>query len=543
LFAVLVLFLYRAIVSERYYQYFHRPTRFAIGQSYHTFPVAGYEFLARELDGMAHMAMFGDTKSADMFLNRFGPEWQTYIDGRHAEVYDAPFFATYGNALGLRGPFFSEAGKYGIGLAVFGTCDIPPGGGDLQKDIYLHPGWRLVYLDDCACIFAAAVPSNAAVVAQNALPFPLAAMSEQERVYAEWLQRTGHTRYDLYEPGNNMLDTSRPARLVCRVFQLGGLWAPAHNHSAWNRARVAAFLSKLGWAWIADNIYDMILREDPLHVTVAEEAINHAITCFDACQTPEAKNLFLDRIQFRSTRLGDHTPAHPTAQYGLAFVESKQGEQLAAVTRLTALKQSRKDAVILDLLACLYGELGDMAKTSGEKERLWKLAVRSWRDRLTRYPVGPNTYRAYLRLGDLFQRLNKPLLARANYVNALNEPDIPPVIADRAREHVKRIEKYLFGMTFVPNATQAVAVAGPFNPPVDISGAYSQAPADARADDVPMGGRRVPGSALPARVSPGQPEKEKQPVFPPLVTNTVEVIRKKQPGNTNMPAEVKDTIK
>ncbi|MBN1670560.1 MAG: hypothetical protein JXR37_05985 [Kiritimatiellae bacterium] len=463
--AAFLVWLYRAIVSERYYEHFHRGQRFAIGQSDHSFPVAGMRFLEQHLPNMARVAMFGDTKSADMFLNRFGPEWKTYIDGRHAEVYDAPFFRQYGETLGIRGPFFLEAAKYSIGLVVLCVQDMPGGQSELARDIYRHPGWSLIYLDDCAAIFAAHLPASAPVIARFALPPAPAPMDEQQVVYQQWLGRTGRRFYDLYEPANAVLDTRWWVQGLLTTLQLGGLWRPIRNRAAWQASRTAAFLSRLGWPAVADNIYEAASNTDPVHSVVMQEAVNHAIACFEACQTPPPRAFFMARLRHRCDRLAKYEPGHVTAQYGLAYWEYHNDRALDAAVRLEALSRARDDVAIIDLLAMAYGDLGDAARSTPEKTRLWKKAVRAWRRRLTRHPAGPGVYRAYLRLGDLFLRLEKPLLARANYVAALNEPGVPPAIAERARNYVRSLETTLYGGTFVPGPDALPESPGPFGPP------------------------------------------------------------------------------
>jgi len=303
-----------------------------------------------------------------------------------------------------------------------------------------------------------------------------------------------------------VLDHGVVARMIVKDFQVGGLWRPARNLKAWRQARVASFLSKLGWLAVADDIYDASLIDPPLHVQVAEQAINHAIVCFEASQTPESQQFYLDRIMRRSARLAEDAPNHPTAQYGLAYVEHVKGQLLAAVNRLTVLKQKRQDLVVLDLLARIYGELGDQAAPQEEQVRLWQQAIRSWRERLTRYRVGPGTFRAYLRLGDLFTRLEDPLLARSNYMLALNEPDLPPELVERVRQQIRALELQLFGSTFVPDSTQTTVQDNPFTPLTELRGAYP-APGPVQ---VPAGQPYVPGSAVPIE-RPTQPPREDIP--------------------------------
>ncbi len=465
--ALLLILLYRAIVSERYYEATGRPTRFAIGHSDHEFPIAGVDFLEKHLPRMAPLATFGDTRSEDIFLNRLGPTWKTYIDGRHAEVYDAPFFAAYGETLGRQGVFFQEAGKYGIGYAIFSLQDMQTGRDGLAMELNRHPGWALLYLDDCAAVFAATVPTNMPMIARFALPPAPEAWSEQRPAFGAWLQRHGWRRLDeLYRPANGALNADFAARALPAAMQLGGLWPPRRNLEAWRLGRLASFLSSLGWRVVADDLYDLALANVPLHRRVADYAINHAIECFDTCADPQLKPPFLARARARSEALRREDSGAPAALYGLAFADANEGALLPAMTRLETLLKRRRDVVILDHLARVYGELGDQATTPDERRRLWREAVRAWRKRLTRHPAGPGTYRAYLRLGDLFTRLEEPLLARANYMNALNEPDIAPAMADAARSKVIAIEIALFGGSYVPGAAAVADTPNPYQFPV-----------------------------------------------------------------------------
>ena len=466
-FALLVLVLYWAIVSERYYEFLCRPTRFAIGQSDHLFPIAGYNFLQRQMPRMARLAMYGDTKSADMFLHRFGPEWMTYIDGRHAEVYDAPLFSSYCATLRLRGTFFQEAGKYGIGLVVFYPQNMPPGQMELAKDLYRHPGWSLIYLDDCAVIYAVNVPSNAAVTAQYALPPAPADAKAQEQIYREWLRRSGHTHYDLYEQSNSDLCTQKWASTIISGFQWGGLWKPVRNQRAWQAAQVASFLSELGWTKVADSIYEIAAYSEPLHDGAVEKAIHHAIFYREFSTDPSERLDYLDRIRQRYERLEAYDPQHPTVQYGLAYVEAHSGKLKAAVKRLESLRSYRSDAVILDLLAKSYSDLGDLAEKPEDRNKYGYKAIQVWRDRLVRFPHKDHAHDAYIRLGDLFLHLQNPLLARVNYLCALNEKEIPSETAARVRAVVQGVEQQLFGTTFVPHSGGTMPERWPYEMPRD----------------------------------------------------------------------------
>jgi hypothetical protein len=61
--------------------------------------------------------------------------------------------------------------------------------------------------------------------------------------------------------------------------------------------------------------------------------------------------------------------------------------------------------------------------------------------------------------------LEQPLLARANYVNALQEPDIAPALRERARQQVRLLEERLFGASYVPTKDRPTMQPSPYDPP------------------------------------------------------------------------------
>jgi len=440
----LLAFLYQSIVSESYYERQNRSTSFGIGQSNHSFPLASMEFLEKNKDDIDQRAMLGDMKSATLFLNRFGPEKKVYIDSR-STIYDASLLSRYAAVFHNRGAFFEEAGKYGITLALFSAAEMQQIGGDLLADIYTHPGWALLHLDDSGVIFAARTPANSELISRYAMPPVPETMEEQNKVYLDWLNQTARDEYSLFDQANRDMVEGGFAGALVSFFRLGGLIKPGINRVSLSYSQTASLLSALGWTVVADSMFDQAAAMEPINVSVLNDSIYHAIACLKEAKLPEAKRFYLDRIRNRSNLLSYHHYNHPTALYGMAYSDMISGNPAPALESLLLIHKQDRDVLIMDMIARLYGEMGDLEDDQQYKEKYWKEAVTSWRLRLAKYPSGPDTSRAYLRLGDLFVRLNMPLLARANYMLALAEPDISALAAKRARQYIRQLDKSLFG--------------------------------------------------------------------------------------------------
>jgi hypothetical protein len=439
-----------------------RPTRFAFGQSSRSFPIAACDFLEIHRDLLAHLPLYGDTKAEDMFLNRFAPDWKTYIDGRHGEIYDAPFFQDYGRTLGVRGAFFDEAARNGIGYAMFCVQDMPQGRSDLAAEIHRHPGWSLIYLDECGVLFAANVPTNAPVIGRYALPPPPAAMDEQRAVFGAWMARHGFREPHLYRSRNeNLLDTPA-SRAVLGALRLGGLFAPQRNIEAWHRAQTASFLASLGWNAVADDVFESLPDRPSEHAGALERALNHGVACADACVTAEARAFYIGRVQRRAERLLRAAPRSPAGPYGLAYCALQRGDPAAAAGWLEPLARRSPQPPILDHLVRAYGEQGDAQQDPAARRLCWERAMETARRRLTLFPSGPGTYRIHVRMGDLALRLDQPLVARGSFMNALRESDLPPPLAERVLAHVTRLERDNLGVSFVPGTPQPPGQPNPY---------------------------------------------------------------------------------
>jgi tetratricopeptide (TPR) repeat protein len=347
------------------------------------------------------------------------------------------------------------------------------------------------------------------VLEKYAMPAAPKSRDDQERLYAEWLKKTGMQEHpNLYMAGNENLEHGTVARILPLIFRFGGLLGPERNRKSWNMARTASLLSRLGWPAVADNIYEEAMKIRPLNMAAAEEAVNHAIACFEACSTQELRILYINRLNDRCLTMLEQDAGYPTALYGKAYVKMKSGHQDEAVAILEKLLQKRQDKPIMNLYAMALGEAGDMAGSLREKERLWEKAVTAWRKRLTLYPQGPDTFKAYLRLGDLFTRLGYSLEARANYVLALNEPDIPPEIAKKAREKVRKLEIELWGGSFIPVKNKMPDSISPFVPPLGPETAVKNRGAGQPGGRIGMGPPgRGPGIGPAPHAAQGAPER------------------------------------
>ena len=277
LLALGLLFTYRAIVSERFYTSLGWRMRFAIGYSDHEHPLAACDFVTRHRAEISCRTLYGDTRSANLFLARFGPQWPVYFDGRHAEIYDPPIFRTAARTRGNPALFDQEAAAYGIGLVCFSLTDLKEDRSPLAVTLGQTNTWRLVYLDDCAALFAANTPTNAPFVARYGLPCAPTNATLQRALFADWLTRQGRANLAaLHDPTNQSLETAGFAGELIHTLQLGGFWASTRSLEPLRFCRLASFLDHLGWTMVADDFYQQALRwPDPLRQTLPR-AIRHA---------------------------------------------------------------------------------------------------------------------------------------------------------------------------------------------------------------------------------------------------------------------------
>ncbi len=309
----LVLF-YRAIVSERFYDALGWRMRFAIGFSDHEHPLAAGDFIQRHRAEIDSRTLYGDTRSADYFLARFGPEWPVYFDSRHAEIYDPPSFRTAARTRTEPATFVREAATYGIGLVGFSLTDLKEDRSPLAIALGQTNTWQLVYLDDCAALFAANTPAQAAFVARYGLPCAPTNAALQRALFADWLKRQGHAGLAaLNDPANQSLEDGPLARNAMRMMQLCGLWEPVRELEPLRFCRLASFLDHLGWNVVADDCYEEALRwPGSLRLTLPR-AIRHAQAMRDAVADPALQEEMRGRIRHRAQELRRVAPEHPLA--------------------------------------------------------------------------------------------------------------------------------------------------------------------------------------------------------------------------------------
>jgi len=277
LLALVLLLAYRAIVSERFYEALGWRTRFAIGCSDHEHPLAACNFVAQHRAEISCRTLYGDTRSANLFLAHFGPQWPVYFDGRHAEIYDQPSYRTAVRTRCNPEFFTREAAAYGITLACFSLTDLKEDRSTLAVALGQTNSWRLVYLDDCAALFAAETPGNAAFVARYGLPCVPTNAALQRAIFGDWLRRQGRVNLAaLDDPANQALETGALARSVMNVLQLDGLLAPTRRIEPLCYCRLAAFVDSLGWTVVADDLYQQALDWPHSFPVTLPRAIRHA---------------------------------------------------------------------------------------------------------------------------------------------------------------------------------------------------------------------------------------------------------------------------
>ena len=321
LLALALLCLYRSIVSERFYNALGWRMRFAIGCSDHEHPLAACDFMAQHRPEIACRTLYGDTRSANLFLARFGPQWPVYFDGRHAEIYDPPSFRTAARTRCNPACFTNEAATYGIALACFSLTDLKEDFSPLAVALGQTNTWRLVYLDDCAALFAAATPSNAAFVARYGLPCAPTNATRQRLQFADWLTRQGRgSPAALYDPANRSLEEGALAGGLVNLLQLGGVWAPTRHIEPLCFGRLASFLDHLGWTVVADDLYQEMFRWPESFPATLPRAIRHAQAVCKATSEPAVQTELQIRIIRCARELARIDPENPVAVAALAEI-------------------------------------------------------------------------------------------------------------------------------------------------------------------------------------------------------------------------------
>ncbi|MEI8242371.1 MAG: hypothetical protein WCI17_03820 [bacterium] len=314
LLALGLLFLYRAIVSERFYASLGWRMRFAIGFSDHEHPLAACDFVERHRPEISCRTLYGDTRSANLFLARFGPDWPVYFDGRHAEIYDAPTFRTAARTRWDPALFTREAGAYGIGLACFSLTDLKEDRSPLAIALGQTNSWRLVYLDDCAAMFAAVTPDSTAFVRSFGLPCAPTNAALQRLVFAGWLARQGRSNLAaLHDPANRVLEEGVLAGSLVNAMQLSGLWAPARRLEPIRFCRLASFVDQLGWTVVADDLYQQTLRWPESFRIMLPRAIRQAQKLSRSLEDPALKAEMQNRVLTRARELQRADPGNAVA--------------------------------------------------------------------------------------------------------------------------------------------------------------------------------------------------------------------------------------
>jgi hypothetical protein len=314
LLALGLLSLHRAIVSERFYASLGWRMRFAIGFSDHEHPLAACDFVELHRPEISCRTLYGDTRSANLFLARFGPQWPVYFDGRHAEIYDAPTFRTAARTRRDPALFAREAGAYGIGLACFSLTDLKEDRSPLAVALGQTNAWRLVYLDDCAALFAAATPANSAFVRSFGLPCAPTNAALQRIVFAGWLARQGRVNLAaLHDPANRVLEEGVLAGSLVNALQLHGIWAPARRLEPIRFCRLASFVDQLGWTVVADDIYQQTLRWPESFAVTLPRAIRQAQKLSQSLADPALKAEMQNRVLTRARELQRADPGNALA--------------------------------------------------------------------------------------------------------------------------------------------------------------------------------------------------------------------------------------
>jgi hypothetical protein len=420
-----LLLVYRSIVSERFYDSLGWRTRFAAGFSDHEHPLAAGRFLSEHAAELpARLAVYGDTRSANYLLARFGPAWQTYFDGRHAEIYDPPVFRTAVRTRRDPELFAREAQTYGIGLACFALADVRDRNCPLMADLYRRTNeWALVYLDDCAAVFAGRAISNAAFAACWRLPCPPPPDAAGQRAaFAAWMAVQGRESPAAFDdPANEALSRNTGVRTLQRALQLGGLWASRRDWSPRRLCRLAAFLDSLGWQVVADDFYEHAARLPGYRHASLSAGLQHAIDADRrAGADPAWESERQARIADRGARLRQLAPHDPVGRFAAAHEAQACGRFAAAAAILEDLLRRHNDAAFYDLLAACRLALGDAASDRAAAEREWRAGVKTCRERLAVHPSDRDAPQAHRLLGDLLTRLGEPLAAAASHRLATN---------------------------------------------------------------------------------------------------------------------------
>ena len=312
---------YRAVVSERFYDALGWRMRFAIGASDHEHPLAACDFVARHRGEITCRTLYGDTRSANLFLARFGPQWPVYFDGRHAEIYDPPIFRLAARTRSEPETFAQEASTYGITLVCFALADLKEDRSPLAVALGQTNSWQLVYLDDSAALFAAKTPANAPFVSRYGLPCAPTNATQQRVLFTAWLERQGRASLAaLNDPANRALDATGVAGGVVHALQLGGWWAPVRELEPLRFCRLAAFLNHLGWSVVADDLYEEALRWPGALPVTLPRAIRQAQAVRQGVADPALQVEMYHRIDQRAQELQRVVRHSPMAEAALAVL-------------------------------------------------------------------------------------------------------------------------------------------------------------------------------------------------------------------------------
>jgi hypothetical protein len=274
--------------------------------------------VAQHRTEIASRTLYGDTRSANLFLARFGPDWPVYFDGRHAEIYPPAIFRIAAKTRYDVATFEQEAAKYGIGLVCFALTDLKEDRSPLAVALGQTNTWRLVYLDDCAALFAANSRSNAPLVSRYGLVEAPTNALWQRRVFGEWLERQGRKNLmALDEPANRSLADGVVARLAVNAMQANGLWAPERELAALRLCRLAKFMDHLGWSVVADDIYQQTMRWPGDFRLTMPRAIRQARKVSLTVADPVLRQELRRRMQQRAEALQGVDPGNAQAAQAL----------------------------------------------------------------------------------------------------------------------------------------------------------------------------------------------------------------------------------
>jgi len=421
LLALALVLTYRAIVSERFYNMLGWRTRFALGFSSHEHPLAACNFLAKQASTNAWV-VYGDTRSANTLLWRFGPEWKTYFDGRHAEIYDPAIFQTAVRTRSEPALFLKEAGTYGIGLVCFSFADRNDNLTTLSSFLYQPSNhWSLIYLDDCAAVFAADALAGNTLTNRFALPQPPSSMDEQRAAFDAWLAGQGRPSLAAFDdPVNDALERTPFATGLMRAMQLGGLWSATRHVEAMRYCRLSAFLDCMGWKVVADDLYLCAMSASDAWPVVLPRAIRHAIALHRETTDPALRMTLLARIRARSGMLRDMEPGSLFAAYGQAYLDEAENRHANAIAILEPLLVRNNDTALFDLVIQAYLHLAAGTQDPKARAQLCLKAVHACRARLALSSSDPHAGDVHGWLAECARNLHEPLVARANERLATN---------------------------------------------------------------------------------------------------------------------------